>query len=299
MQPVPALIVSGFLGSGKTTLVGHLLKQAQAEGARLAIVSNEFGDTGIDKALLEAGEEGFVELDGGCVCCRLSDALGETLQTIVEQVGPDRIVIECSGVALPGDVLVQFWRAPIDAVVVRAGRLDVGVVLVDADTFARTSEGAEDDTFLQQVEAADLLLLNKCDLADEDTLQRCEMRLGKLSGGRPVLRAVQAAVDPRLLFPPDPEGSRLERRDPEAHPAPHVHEQFNTTELRFEGIVDGDVLRADLVARGALRAKGFVRTAAGVRLVQGGGERSTPERSRLQPRSEQRAAIWAAWLCRV
>ena len=70
---VPVTILTGFLGAGKTTLVQHLLEEAQAEGVRLAIVSNEFGDTGIDRALLDAGEEGFVELDGGCVCCRLSD----------------------------------------------------------------------------------------------------------------------------------------------------------------------------------------------------------------------------------
>ena len=268
-MPIPALIVSGFLGSGKTTLVGHLLRQAQAEGVRLAIVSNEFGDTGIDKALLEAGEEGFVELDGGCVCCRLSDALGETLVTIVEQVNPDRLVIECSGVALPGDVLVQFWRPPIDALVSD----EVVVVLVDAHTLARTPSGSEDDTFLQQVEAADLLLLNKCDLAGPEALAEAEQRLGELSSGRPVLRAIHAEVDPRLLFPPDPAGARTQRRDPEASPAPHVHEQFNTTELRFEGVVDGPALTARLVEQGALRAKGFVRTAEGIRLVQGVGER--------------------------
>ena len=92
-NPVPALIVSGFLGAGKTTLVQHLLEQAQAEGVRLAIVSNEFGDTGIDRALLDAGEEGFVELDGGCVCCRLSDALSETLEALLTQVRPDRLVL--------------------------------------------------------------------------------------------------------------------------------------------------------------------------------------------------------------
>ena len=81
--PVPALIISGFLGSGKTTLVSRLLDAARRDGVRLAIISNEFGDTGIDRALLDAGQEGFVELDGGCVCCRLSDALSDTVEMIV------------------------------------------------------------------------------------------------------------------------------------------------------------------------------------------------------------------------
>jgi cobalamin biosynthesis protein CobW len=132
LTPVPALIVAGWLGSGKTTLVEHLLEEAQATGVRLAIISNEFGDTGIDRALLDAGEEGFVELDGGCVCCRLSDALSETVEQIVRAVRPDRVVLECSGVALPGEVLIQFWRPPLDALVSE----EVAVVLVDAERAA-------------------------------------------------------------------------------------------------------------------------------------------------------------------
>lgn len=268
--PVPALIVSGYLGSGKTTLVGHLLAEAQATGVRLAIISNEFGDTGIDKALLDAGEEGFVELDGGCVCCRLSDALGETLQMILDQVRPDRLVLETSGVALPGDVLVQFWRPPIDALVTD----EVVVVLVDADRFSQTADAdLEEDTFLAQVEAADLLLLNKCDLVSEAVADQCVARLEALTGGQPVLRASHAQVEPALLFPPDPEGSRASRRDPTARPAPHVHEQFTTLELQFDGVVQASEVLERVAAEGAVRAKGFVQTPDGVRLLQGVGRR--------------------------
>ncbi len=268
-HPIPALIVSGYLGSGKTTLVGHLLEQARADGVRLAIISNEFGDTGIDKALLDAGEEGFVELDGGCVCCRLSDALGETLKTIVEQAKPDRLVLETSGVALPGDVLIQFWRPPIEALISD----EVVVVLVDAERFSATPDADLDETFLAQVEAADLLMLNKCDRVDEPGLATCERRLAELTGGQPVLRAVHAAVDPSLLFPPDPEHARQSRRDPNAVAAPHVHEQFTTKELWFDGEVDASAILEAVAAEGAIRAKGFVRTPAGVRLVQGVGSR--------------------------
>ena len=135
-EAIPALIVSGYLGSGKTTLVSHLLADAQEQGIRLAIISNEFGDTGIDKALLDAGADGLVELDGGCVCCRLSDALGETLRMILEDVQPDRLILETSGVALPGDVLVQFWRPPVDALVSE----ERVIILVDGHHFASGAE---------------------------------------------------------------------------------------------------------------------------------------------------------------
>ena len=109
---IPALVVSGFLGAGKTTLVRHLLKEAQREGMRLAVVSNEFGALGIDQALLGSqGSNTYVELEGGCVCCKLSDELVNTLQQLWEEVRPDRIVVETSGVALPFDTLINFWRA--------------------------------------------------------------------------------------------------------------------------------------------------------------------------------------------
>ena len=97
-QRIPVLVVSGFLGAGKTTLVRHLLQDAQRTGVRVAVVSNEFGALGIDKALLGAGEAAYVELEGGCVCCQLSDALLDTLQMLWERVRPERKAGRLAGV---------------------------------------------------------------------------------------------------------------------------------------------------------------------------------------------------------
>ncbi len=267
MNAVPALIVSGFLGAGKTTLVGSLLRQAQRDGIKLAIVSNEFGDTGIDRALLDAGEEGFVELDGGCVCCRLSDALSETLEAMLTAVKPDRLVLETSGVALPGEIVLQFWRPPLDELVTDE------VVAIVVDAYAARNGLPQDETFIEQLEAADIVVLNKCDLVDADDIKRAIAALDEATGGQPVLHATHGEVESALLFPPDPTGTRTARRDPNAQPHAHTHERFTTHELRFDGVVDEATVLARCAAEGALRTKGFIRTADGVRVVQGVGPR--------------------------
>ena len=163
---IPVLVVSGFLGAGKTTLVRHLLHDAQRTGVRVAVVSNEFGALGIDKALLGEGEEAYVELEGGCVCCQLSDTLLDTLQMLWERVRPDRIIVETSGVALPFDTQLNLWREPLSAWVDD----DMAVVVVNAEQLleGRDLEG----TFEDHVSSADLLLLNKVDLIPLEALGR-------------------------------------------------------------------------------------------------------------------------------
>ncbi len=144
-EPIPALVVSGFLGSGKTTLVRHLLEDAQRSGARVAVISNEFGELGIDQALLGKSGEAYVEIEGGCVCCQLSDELLVTLQMLWERVRPERIIIETSGVALPYDTQLNFAREPVASWIGD----DVAVVVVNAEQVAagRELEG----TFRDQV----------------------------------------------------------------------------------------------------------------------------------------------------
>jgi cobalamin biosynthesis protein CobW len=264
---IPVLVISGFLGSGKTTLVSYLLKEAQAKGARIAVVSNEFGALGIDRALLGRGGEAYVELEGGCVCCQLSDELVNTLQMLWERVCPDGIIVETSGVALPFDTQLQVWREPV----CRWVDDDMAVVVVNAEQLfeRRDLEGTFDD----QVSSADLLLLNKVDLVPQESLESLEARLHRMAPDTPVVHSIHGQLDPSVLFPPDLRGLRAQRRTAGAEPTPHRHESFLAYEVAVEDGVKPHTLIERLRNLGMLRGKGFVRTSDGLRLVQGVGRR--------------------------
>lgn len=264
---VPALVVSGFLGAGKTTLVRHLLEEAQAQGVRIAVVSNEFGELGIDQTLLgtRAGQS-YVELEGGCVCCKLSDEFVTTLQRIREEVRPDRVVVETSGVALPFDTLLNFWREPVSEWIGEC----FSAVVVNAEQVA---EGRDlEGTFEQQVSSADLLILNKLDLVPSEQRDRVRERVQGLAPGTPVVPAVQARVSTPVLFPPDP-GSFPKRIAKSSARESHTHEAFEAEESVIEQGIDPESLVRRIQSRQALRAKGFVQTSEGLRLVQGVGPR--------------------------
>jgi cobalamin biosynthesis protein CobW len=265
---IPVLVVSGFLGSGKTSLVRHLLGEAQRRGERLAVVSNEFGALGIDRALLgggaAAGAPAIRELEGGCVCCELSDDLVRTLEALRAEVGPDRIAIETSGVALPYDVQLSLWRPPVAEWIAD----DLGVVVVNAEQLAAEPE-ALGDTFEQQVTAADLLVLNQVDRVPAALLPELEARLRALEPEARIVRTVHGRVAPELLEAPEAAGPDAARG-----PAPpHGHESFTRETIEVEAGIAPAALVARLQGLGALRAKGWVETDEGVRLVQGVGRR--------------------------
>ena len=264
---IPIAVVSGFLGAGKTTLVRRLLEEARHTGVKMAVVSNEFGELGIDQALLASPDDNYVELDGGCVCCRLSDDLIATLQQLRDRARPDWIVVETSGVALPYEVQMNLWRPPVSD---WSGD-DVAVVLVDAE---QLEQGVDRDaTFGHQVSSADLLVLNKTDLVPAERLAVHEATLRSIEPDAPILYAQHADVSADLLFPPDPEGLRARRREEARAPAPHSHTEYSTEVLEVPAGAEWEDLSTRLVQLGALRVKGFVETRDGLHLVQGVGAR--------------------------
>jgi cobalamin biosynthesis protein CobW len=266
-ERIPVLLVSGFLGSGKTSLLRHLLDDARARGIRAAVVSNELGELGVDAELLAGRPGDYVEIAGGCVCCKLSDELVATLVALRERARPDRILIETSGAALPYDTQLHLWRDPVRDFVAD----DVAVVVVNAEQLAAGRDlGA---TFEQQVSSADLLLLNQVDRVAPEALPGLERALRRFEPEAPILRALHGRIDPDLLFPPDVGGERAGRRAQGASPAPHAHEDFRAEVIELPAGLEPDALLARLRELRALRIKGFAATSAGVRLVQGVGPR--------------------------
>jgi G3E family GTPase len=197
-MPVPILLVTGFLGAGKTTVVNHIL--AHAAGRRIAAVVNDFGAINIDAALIEGASDGVVSLANGCICCSLEGDLLRTLAIILRRdPRPEAIVIETSGVADPADIV----RNLMDPVIWREAPLEVVLCVVDSAAPAATL----DDALLRsQVRAADIVALSKVDLADASGHVRDAV--AKIRPGAVVVDAVNGQVPMALLFPDGPVAPR-------------------------------------------------------------------------------------------
>lgn len=261
MKRIPCLVVSGFLGCGKTTLVRRLLAAAQAEGARAGFVSNEFGALGVDRALLGGGSD-MVEIAGGCVCCALNDELYQTLLRLRAGSDPDRVVIETSGVAVPSDVQLTFYQPPIRDWVSE----EAVVTVVGADQLLA---GAElDGVFDEQVQTADIVVLNKVDLVPPGSIRMLERAIQARNPGVPVVPAVHCDLDLRLLY------SGRSTAGPLPPPAAsHLHESFESVEFSVPHDLDSAGVERLVRAQGAYRVKGFVHIDGDPYVVQGVGRR--------------------------
>jgi G3E family GTPase len=198
-MPVPILLVAGYLGAGKTTVVNHLL--SHADGRRIAAVINDFGAINIDAELVAGASDGVVSLSNGCICCSLEGDLLRTLASLLRRdPRPDYIVIETSGVADPADIV----RNLMDPVIWREAPLETVLCVLDATASATT---LSDPLMRSQLRTADIVALSKLDLVG--SAESGHVR-NVVRAERPTAVIVDAAfgsISSSLLFPADPERS--------------------------------------------------------------------------------------------
>lgn len=260
---IPVTVVGGYLGAGKTTLINSLLRNAN--GVKLAVLVNEFGELSIDADLIEAEEDGMISISGGCVCCAFgSDLLGalEDVQTS----RPDHILIEASGVALPASIATTVGL--VDGL-----RADAVVVLADVEQVqANAANPYLADTIDRQLAQADIVLLTKADLVSGAQRQRVtEWLRGKARGAR-IIPAVQGDVPLSAVVGALPLPARGRGMAAETHGA------FASVVLEPAGPVNAQTLADALGAdEGVTRAKGFVQTKDGMALIHVVGHRVSVE----------------------
>ena len=304
---VPCTIVTGFLGAGKTTLIRHVL--ANAQGRRLAVIVNEFGDVGIDGEILKGcgnaacPEENIVELANGCLCCTVADEFVPALDAILAKGGVEHIVIETSGLALPKPLVQAFhWpaiksRVTVDGVVVvvDGAALADGRVAHDLDALARqraadTALDHDDpieEVFEDQIACADLVVLNKRDLLDDG--RRRQGALAAIAGALPrsvkVITVTDGKVDQALLLglgvgTEDDIANRRTRHDDEEE---HDHDDFDSFVVPLGEIADPSALAARVAALAeefdVLRVKGFAAVAGQAAALLGPGGRAARDAS--------------------
>ncbi|RXH26184.1 GTPase [Bradyrhizobium nanningense] len=223
-MPVPILLVTGFLGAGKTTVVNHLL--VHAEGRRIAAIVNDFGAINIDAELIAGASDGVVSLANGCICCSLEGDLLRTLSTLLRRdPRPDYIVIETSGVADPADIV----RNLMDPVILREAPLETVLCVMDAGT----SPAALDDALQRsQLRVADIVALSKLDLAGEGAGMRMRAAIRAQRVPAMVVDAPHGEIPSALLFPAHVDRAPAPREPGPKRPAEDRFETLSWTSER-------------------------------------------------------------------
>ena len=248
---IPLTLISGYLGTGKTTLINNLLRTTKK---KIALLVNDFGDVNIDESLIEARTDSVLSIAGGCVCCSYGNELIETLESMrSSEFLPDHIVLEASGIALPSKIiqtisLMNFLSFYGTVLLTDASRLQ-----------AQLNDIYISDTIGLQIEQHDLLVLNKTDLLKEDELLNCIDTLSKRFDIRKFLKTINAHIEEKdmlLDFAPGKKNKshKIELEKKRAH-------EFISSTIKPTGKINADALNTLLrdPIYNIERAKGFFK----------------------------------------
>ena len=282
---IPVTIITGFLGSGKTTLISQLMQNPL--GKRLAVIVNEFGDVGVDGQILKGcaipncPEENIMELANGCICCTVADDFIPTIEALMSlSAQPEHILIETSGLALPKPLLKAFdWpdirsRITVDGVIaladaeaVASGQFAPNLAGVEAQREADNvldHETPLSEVFEDQVACADLILLTKADLANEaDKAKAKQIIANNTPLQLPIIEVVEGQIDPRLILGLESAAENdIEQRPSHHDGAPeHDHEDFDSAIFIIAEFDSPETLvqKIEILAREhhILRVKGY------------------------------------------
>jgi len=235
-------VLTGFLGSGKTTILGHLLRQP--DFARTAVIINEFGEVALDHDLIEASEDSLIALTTGCLCCRVRTDLAETLQDLLRRrdagsCSPfDRIVIETSGLADPAPILQTLMTDPT-----LAERLVVGSVATTVDAVTGSRTLARESVSQKQVAVADRIVLTKLDMVSAEPALLAQLK--SLNSGAPIISGECGRIAVRDLFAAslfDPSTKSVDVHSWLGHDHEHAH--IHDTEIESCTILREQPIRA-------------------------------------------------------
>jgi G3E family GTPase len=252
----PFILLTGFLGSGKTSFLQHFIDYQTQRSRFVAVIQNEIGEIGLDGKLLDYK---VTEIDEGCVCCSLVGRLGQAVHGILEEFSPDTIILETSGLANPKNLLDEF-----DELAERV-RLDAIVTMVDAVNFEAGIRNYE--IAVDQIAAADVIVLNKTDLVDEARLEALRLALKQLNPRAPILASRRGDVNPAMIFDLDERSCVEEKRSMPSgsgtgHHKTHAHgnNQLDSRTIRLTKLLDRKAF-LDAVASlppSIFRAKGII-----------------------------------------
>ena len=258
----PVSIITGFLGSGKTTLISSLINKF--EDGKLAVIVNEFGDLGVDGEILRScaipkcPEENIIELSNGCICCTVADDFIPTIESLLKmKPKPDQIIIETSGLALPKPLLKAFdWpeiksKITVDGVIVLAdaeavtnGRFASSIEAVNKQRLADKNVSHDTplaEVFKDQINCADLILLTKCDNVNDLELLKSKSIINNIKNdSKSIIEVINGKINPKILLSLQSEAENDLKSRPSHHDneEEHDHEDFESIVLNLNEIED-------------------------------------------------------------